>query len=72
MFEELIRQGLPSRTQELYVKAKKLQLQDCQGPVCPHHEKTSESQREWMHQLRRELHVLAVSDGTRNGIWHLK
>jgi hypothetical protein len=72
MFEGLIRRGLPSRTQALYAQAKIQQPQDCQGPVCPHHQKISESQREWMHQLRRELYLLAFSDGKRNGLWHLK
>ena len=72
MFEALIRQELPKTVRELYVLAKIQQPRDCQGLPCPHREKLRETDMEWMHQLRRELQVLAVCDGNRNSTWRLK
>jgi hypothetical protein len=72
MSEELIRRELPKTVRELYVLARQKQPHDCQGPPCSHREKIRRNDKEWMHQLRRELHVLAVCDGKRNSIWRLK
>jgi len=72
MFEKLIRRELPKTARELYEIAKKEQPRDCEGPPCTHRPRISETDREWMHQLRRELKVLAECDGKRNSIWRLK
>jgi hypothetical protein len=72
MFERLIRQELPKTVKELYALARERQPHDCQGPPCPHRDKIRETDREWMHQLRRELKLLAVCGGKRNSIWRLK
>jgi len=72
MFEKLIQQELPKTVHELYALAKERQPQDCQGPQCSHRGKIYDNEMEWMHQLRRELKILAVCDGKRNSVWRLK
>jgi hypothetical protein len=72
VFEALIRAELPKRARELYALAKQRQPEDCPDVPCWHRKPQSPTDTEWQHQLRRELHNLAVSDGTRNGVWRLK
>jgi hypothetical protein len=72
MFEKMIQQELPKTVHELYALAKERQPQDCQGPQCSHRDKIYDNELEWMHQLRRELKILAVCDGKRNSVWRLK
>jgi len=71
MFEKLIHTELPKTVRQLYSLAQELQPQDCQGPPCPHREKVRSGDREWMHQLRRELQTLAICSAKRNGVWRL-
>jgi hypothetical protein len=70
MFEELIRNELPKTARELYTIAKERQPQDCQAVKCPH----NSYPWEWMHQMQRELHRIAIKDPSpeRNAIWRLK
>jgi len=72
MFEALIRRELPQTVQALYTIARQQQPQDCQGPLCPHRDKLRPTDMEWQHELRRELHKMAVTDKKRNGTWRLK
>ncbi|HWR35882.1 MAG TPA: hypothetical protein VN622_08455 [Clostridia bacterium] len=72
MFEKLITDELPATVRELYTLARERQPQDCQSTPCPHREKLRDTDLEWMHQLRRELKVMAVCDGKRNSVWRLK
>jgi hypothetical protein len=72
MFEDLIKRELPKTAHELHEIARKCQPKDCQGPRC----KCGGGAYpwEWMHQMQRELHLLAYNDHNppRNGTWHLK
>jgi hypothetical protein len=72
MFEALIKRSLPATVKQLYAIAAKEQPHDWGGPTCPHHSKITSTALECMHQLRRELWLIAVHSGSRNGMWILK
>jgi hypothetical protein len=72
MFKQLIRRELPKKLHDLYRIARREQPGDCLGLQCPHRDKLRPTDLEWMHQMRRELKELAVSDGRRNGMWRMK
>jgi hypothetical protein len=56
MFEQLILEVLsegPKRTQEQYELARQRQPRDRTDTPCPHRERISNGDKEWMHELRR-------------------
>jgi hypothetical protein len=78
MFRQLILDALSEGskgTQERYQLARQRQPRDCPDThtPCPHRERVSNGDKEWIHELRRNQFQLK-RDGRiplGNGIWHL-
>jgi hypothetical protein len=76
VFKQLILDVLsegPKATGEQYELAQQRQPRDCTDAPCPHRERVSKGDKEWMHELRRNQFQLK-RDGRialGNGMWHL-
>ena len=59
--------------QEQYELARQRQPRDCTDSPCPHRERVSEGDKEWMHELRRNQPQLKREGriALRNGMWHI-
>ncbi|MGD0010406.1 MAG: hypothetical protein ABSE93_17900 [Terriglobia bacterium] len=76
MFRQLILDALSEGskgTQELYQLARQRQPRDCPDTPCPHRERVSNGDKEWMHELRRNQFQLKREGRMtlRNGMWYI-